>query len=394
MEKESYTYPALYVIFTITQAIRRKIPRNLIWREFRRQHIQLHPRLSFWIAICKQLGVIRQFDAELRLTSYAKAWLNKSVEKQTHDLIEAWQKAPKNKKARQFRKKLFWKLKYNQPLTAKDHTAFNGLNALGITADGVLTKWGKIFIKEEGTLPTQPPRPPCRVEKDTFIAPLHFYPELLWQIETYLRPSQPGIYPLHKKYILNGDPKQLIDLIEKGLQSNLPDRLKATLLGQPSIRVSEGIILEFSNPAELKQLRRQPTLRKYIHEYLSPQRILISKENEKALIRLLKRRGIYLHPNEDQTPVKKKKRTHFQQTTLLQPSGKNIPKLALIQKYLTLEQALDISYRSPGCNPEKRRITPLSIEQRGEYTYIIAYCQTRRGQRTFRLDRMEIPGAW
>src|SRR5690606_10740486 len=139
-----------------------------------------------------------------------------------------------------------------------------------------------------------------------------------------------GIYPFHKKIILNGDPEQLITLMETGLQSTLPDRFRATLLRQPSIRVSEGIILEFSSPAELKQLRRQPTLRKYIHEYLSPQRILISKENEKALISLLKRRGIYLYQNEDQPAVKKKKRTHFQQATLLQPIGKTIPKLALI----------------------------------------------------------------
>jgi predicted DNA-binding transcriptional regulator YafY len=66
----------------------------------------------------------------------------------------------------------------------------------------------------------------------------------------------------------------------------------------------------------------------------------------------------------------------------------------LIEKYKQLGQALDMLYRAPGYAPEKRRITPLAIEQRGEHTYIIAYCQTRRGQRTFRLDRMEVPGAW
>jgi len=51
-------------------------------------------------------------------------------------------------------------------------------------------------------------------------------------------------------------------------------------------------------------------------------------------------------------------------------------------------------YRAPGYPAEQRRITPLIIEQRGEQTYVIAYCQTRRAQRTFRLDRIEVPGAW
>jgi predicted DNA-binding transcriptional regulator YafY len=109
---------------------------------------------------------------------------------------------------------------------------------------------------------------------------------------------------------------------------------------------------------------------------------------------LLKRRGVFMHPNEEQSPPKKTKRTHFPQNQLLQPVGKHVPKLVLIEKYKQLGQALDMLYRAPGCNPEKRRITPLAIEQRGEHTYIIAYCQTRRGQRTFRLDRMEVPGTW
>jgi len=50
-------------------------------------------------------------------------------------------------------------------------------------------------------------------------------------------------------------------------------------------------------------------------------------------------------------------------------------------------------YRSPGYPAERRRITPLLIERRGEFTYISAYCQTRRAQLTFRLDRMEICSA-
>ena len=394
MENERHSYPAVYVIFTLTQAIRRKISRKHIWREFQRQKILLAPRLVFWTALCKQINIIRETDGELRLTSYTQAWLNKPAEKQTLDLMEAWQNAPKNKKARQFRKKLLWKLKYNRSLTAKDQAALNGLNALGLTANGTLTRWGKFFIKNEGTIPTPRPIPPCQIENNIFSAPLPSNFSLLWQLEHYLHPSQPGKYPLCSKNFLNSDPKPLIELLEKGLQKCLPDPIKARLLGQPSIHIREGIILEFSSPAELAQLRRQPVLRKYFETFLSSQSVLIARQNEKMVYKLLKRRGVYLHSNEDQAPVKKAKRTHFQQKKILQPVGKSIPKLVLIEKYKQLAQALDIIYRTPGYNPEQRRITPLAIEQRGEHTYIIAHCQTRRGQRTFRLDRMEIPGTW
>lgn len=392
---QSTALPAVYLIFTLAQAVRRGIPRKNIWREFRRQHIASQPRLIFWVTLCKQLGILKIVKSELRLTSYAHAWLNKKTDQQTIDLIEAWQNAPKNIKARQFRKKLLWKLKYNKPLTHKDKNATQGLDALGLTKDNALNQWGKIFIQNDGKLPTTPPHTqPCWLNQTTFNAPLHLHIDLLWRLETHLRPSRPGQYPLNKRTLRNSDPQTLITLLEEGLQHQLPEHIKALILGQPSIKVSEGIVLEFSSPAEMAQLRRQPVLRKYIQEFLSPQTVLVSKQDEKALYKLLHRRGAHLQQHEDLPPVQKKKRTHFYQKTILQPVGKSVSKLILIEKYKQLQQALDIVYRTPGYNPEQRRITPLAIEQRGEHTYIIAHCQTRRGQRTFRLDRMEIPGTW
>jgi len=74
------------------------------------------------------------------------------------------------------------------------------------------------------------------------------------------------------------------------------------------------------------------------------------------------------------------------------PIGGSSSKLELLKRYRQLQQAIDVLYRAPGYPTERRRITPLLIEQRGEHTYISAYCQTRRAQRTFRLDRIEILG--
>ncbi|MBX3038602.1 MAG: WYL domain-containing protein [Anaerolineales bacterium] len=396
MKTPPQVYPALHVIFTLLNAIRRGIPRQNIWREFRRQGIALKPRLAFWIPLCKQAGLIKELDDGLRITSYASSWLKKSSEEQTIDLVDAWQTAPINKKARQFRKKLLWKLKYNKPLTTKDCVALNGLDALGLTSYGELTRWGNFFIKGEGKLPTTLPPVACVVQDNQFIAHLPSHLNLLWQLEHYLRPSKPSVYPLTKRalHFYQGDPHELIALLEEGLKGEISARTKALILNQPSIRVADGIVLEFSSSAELAQLRRQPVLRKYFESFLSSRHVLIPNRYAQAVFELLKRRGVYVQKYEEQVSTKKVKRTHFSKNPLLQPVGRSLSKITLIEKYLQLGQALEMSYRAPGCAPENRRITPLSIEQRGEHTYVIAFCQTRRGQRTFRLDRMEVPGTW
>jgi len=380
VHKPSLSYPAVYIIFTLLNAIRRGVERKNIWREFRRQKIALKPRLLFWIAICKQAGLIKEYEGRLSVSSYARAWLNQTPEEQTIRLIEAWQDAPKNKKARQFRKKLLWKLKYDQrsspvdqrsspvdqrsspvdkPLTRKDNDALNGLEALGLVSENQLTRWGKFFVKGEGSLPTPKPVEPCRISEDYFIAPVPQHTDLLWEIEKRLRPVMPGKYPLTQRALSfhNEDPRTLIGLIEKGLQTEIPARTKALILNQPSIRVAEGIVLEFSSPAELAQLRRQPGFREYIDEFLSSQRVLVSSQKAKNLFQMLKRRGVYLDQNEEQAEASRK-RTHFPQKTLLQPIGKSVPKLTLIEKYKQLGQALDVLYRAPGYPAEQRRITP------------------------------------
>jgi hypothetical protein len=418
MSPKPERYPALYVIFTLLNAIRHGIQRKNIWREFRRQKIALRPRLAFWLALSKEAGLVDYYqrsgpvdENQLRVTRYARQWLDKTPEEQTFHLIESWQNAPKNRKARLFRKKLLWKLKYDQPLTQKDLQAINGLEAIGLVSpQNQLTRWGKFFIqprthyqksfeacgvKGEGELPTPRPPAPCQIQEERFIASLPQHIGLLWELEKHLRPASPGIYPLTKRALrfLQGDPQDLIALLERGLWGPLPEEIKARLLDQPSLRVIEGIVLEFSHAMELARLRRQPNFRRHFEEVLSPRHVLIPTKDSKSLFQMLKRRGVYVSYHEESSE-RKKKRTHNVVNTLLHPQGRSLPKRALLEKYLQLQQAIDVLYHAPGYPAEKRRITPLVIEQRGEHTYVTAFCQTRRAQRLFRLDRMEIPGTY
>lgn len=390
------TLPALYMIFTLVGAIRRGVKRENIWREFRRQKIVLRPRLPFWLSICKSAGLLDERDGRVRITSHARAWLNKRPEEQAVLLIEAWQRSPRNSCDRKFRKRLLWKLQHEKPLTAKDQGALTGLSALGFEANGKLTPWGRYFLKGEGYLPTPKPDIACEIKEDQFIAPLDQHTDLLWELEEFLRPIAPGRYSLKKRSLqfFGGDPHKLIALIERGLKHEIPKTTRALILGQPSIKLTQGWVIEFSSPQELKELRRQPNLRNLIERYLSPRHILISAHSTANLTKMLERRGVHMATDEEQQHTSRKKRSHFVKQSPPHPIGRNVPKLDLLEKYLQLQQALDIFYRAPGFPAETRRITPLSIEQRGENTYVIAHCHTRRAQRTFRLDRMEIPGTY
>ena len=64
--------------------------------------------------------------------------------------------------------------------------------------------------------------------------------------------------------------------------------------------------------------------------------------------------------------------------------------VAELEKAICEETPIDILYQASGRHhPERRHLTPLLIEQRGARFYLIAYCHTRRANRTFRLDRIK-----
>ena len=63
----------------------------------------------------------------------------------------------------------------------------------------------------------------------------------------------------------------------------------------------------------------------------------------------------------------------------------------VLQKVIDKEESITVLYQASGHHtPEYRHLTPLLVEQRGGRFYLIAYCHTRRANRTFRLDRLKL----
>lgn len=63
--------------------------------------------------------------------------------------------------------------------------------------------------------------------------------------------------------------------------------------------------------------------------------------------------------------------------------------LETLERAIANAEAVEVLYHAPNrVAPEPRRLNPLLIEQRGLRHYLIAYCHTRRANRTFRIDRL------
>jgi hypothetical protein len=355
----------------------------------------MRPRLSFWLALCIEAHLLDNL-LEPRVSRFAPQWLAMPPDAQAFHLLEAWQKAPRNHAERRFRRKLVWKLQWDKPLTQKDLRSIHGLQVLGLCEGSELTAWGRLVIKGEGSFPTPQPEQPWQIKDDQLMADIPQQTTLLWDLETYLRPCAPGKYSLTRQALRfavdQGGRDDLIDILERGLQHKIPSEIRARILEQPGVHLWEGIVIEFSHCTDLQAARRNPRLRRCFERVLSPRHAFLSKKDAPGVLRSLERHGVQVSTSDQH--AEKRKRTHFYSTPTPEPRGKSVPIMQLLEEYSQLQQAVDILYRAPGYPAEKRRIIPILIEKRGEYTYISAYCQTRRANRTFRLDRMEIPGTY
>lgn len=380
-------------VFYFLSALRRGIPPADIWKEFRRMGIRLKPRLIFWLKLLREAKLIGHGKIP-RPSRYIHRWLALSADAQTMHLLEAWLRTPKNRKERIARRSMLLRLTKGKPLIPRDQRNLSGLQALGICDSEKLTAWGQLLINKKGKTPSPLPKKDWYIKEDQLIIPFPVDWTLLWQLEAILQPLAPGIYSLKRQDLRRAlqlaSPEKLIALLELGMQSPLPTEIKARILGQPNLTIFSGTIYEFSDPAELRQLRNSPILRKYFNHLLSPRAVHILSKDEERVQQLLKRRGIATNPVWDEPPERvPKTRIRGRQS---QKYFRNKPKVkfeALLRWAIQTQMGIRVIYRVPNCQPEPRHITPLHFEERNGHRYLIAFCHQRRAQRMFRMDRMK-----
>jgi hypothetical protein len=250
-----------------------------------------------------------------------------------------------------------------------------------------------------------------------------------------------------------GPAGSLPDVLRDGLGAlppDLPDRLVATA----SARVLPGPVVEFSDSQEIKELRIAGLVRSDTAEVISQRHLHLEPLKARRTLARLARRGVIPpedtlrgQPVSERggKPLLLSDSERALLITALYLAGQADPSLAgppgLLEKLtggisaqissaaadqarqaldrlqwrwnlpleeelppvppdilrrrletaIARQESLDVLYQPAGRKTtEPRRISPNMMEQRGRRWYVLAYCHTRRGNRTFRLDRMTL----
>lgn len=415
-------------------------------------------RVAYWVRLCQAASLLD--DSPLPYpTLLVEDWLAWSLPEQIQNLLSAWAQLPAAQKERDVRAALLQNLQAGRPINPTQQRELDTLNALGILRP-------EVFLGQPGgQAEQQPDLLPGHswvLAADRLVVP--FPPDWLavWELERYLDPAQPGVYPIEKAALrlaaqrgaLLGSPS-LPEIIMQGTGSPMPLDLARLLHQAPVIRLVRGFVLEFTHPEELAQLRRSPFWRRAFEGMLSPRHVALDPWQGEGLLRRLHRQGLLSEgdlagaappdypPAQYPLALSKTEQVYLLNLALLSEALQNavaappgllarlaagldhplraaaarkasaalaqlqpvsqwsieevLPELpaeslvSFLEKAVRHAEAIDVLYQASGRHtPELRHITPLLVEQRGGRYYLIAYCHTRRANRTFRLDRLKI----
>jgi len=436
------------------------------------------PRLPLWIRLCQSASLL---DEDTYPTLLADEWFGWSYYKQMVCLIEAWQRAPKNKKFQKVRADLLQRLQQKVAISVTLRKELIGLQALGICDGEMLSPlgWDLLNGSNPDLFAVSPPGL-WSIAGDDLTVPFPPDWRLLWELEKYLDPiiitaqdivsgtDESIHYSLNPPALRFAAQRGAMDssstlptILERGLTKPLPVKWLHQLAKEPTIRLIQGFVLEFTHPEEIKRLRQFPGLRRHLDHLLSPRHVALDpydayqifqrlrqkgvlSERDLASIRSLERPGI--RPprlNTNPTRLARSEQTYLLSLVLLaeelqkvavpppgllrkltegmpaslqaaaarqaaktlnqvhpdppwQPeeSHPDLPSedlIRMLQSSIDRCEFVDILYQASGRHsPELRHLSPLMIESRGERYYLIAYCHTRRANRTFRLDRLKL----
>ena len=204
------------------------------------------PGMPFWIQVCRRASLLDD-SWPPNPTLFASDWFSFPLENQIRKLVQAWIDAPDSKRHCRLRERLLGKLLAGEALSPTYNRELNGLRALGICEGEALSHLGRA-VSGDGPIPAvyslQPE--PWYVSNDQLKAPFPPKWDLLWQLELYLAPRAPGLYPLNSKSLplpsragnmLSVMEADLAAVLEKGVGEAASSELLETLIGPPVVRV-------------------------------------------------------------------------------------------------------------------------------------------------------------
>lgn len=415
------------------------------------------PDFRFWIRLCQSANLLDNVGV-FRPTIFVPDWLALSNKDQLASLVDAWQFMPSDPYQQNVRKQLLETLLLSSELGPTYDRELKGLQSLGICDDELLTPLGAHLLSGEFIEDESEEKAPWVIVGDELQIPYPPNWRLIWELEKYLEPVDPGIYSLDSQSLRRASQQaknfqhEFEQVLEKGLQNRLPIAIIRAVESQPVIKVFPGVLLEFSATEELLTLRENRSLRKKLSNIISPHHVHLDPWQASGILTQLKKRGLvadkdfeFLNAPEaiGQNQFNQNEKAYLLALILIceglaismgPPPGlvgkittglpvklraaaarksadclnevkpptawlpeDELPPIPEAHVFRRLEEAIrkqepiDILYRKTDrYQAEPRHLTPLVIEQRGLRFYLIAYCHTRRANRTFRMDRLQL----
>lgn len=169
-----------------------------------------------------------------------------------------------------------------------------------------VTPWGARFLGYSTTLPAPPPRAPMRITSEGVVEVppgaddwerLHLE-RLTLPLDEPAGPTTR--YVLDKErlisLIMDGtDPERILRFLRNATDGELPERvvaqLRAWATGWGRITLRRCVLLETDDPALLRDLQRQPHLRRFLERQLNNRTATVAGEQLEDLIEALRRAG-------------------------------------------------------------------------------------------------------
>jgi|GEM_PF-1238256 len=254
--------------------------------------------LAFWIRLCRAGGLLDE-SVMPRPTLLAPDWLRWPLQDQLGHLLNAWQQAPRATAQKRWREAAIDRLRSGAALSSRRQRDLAGLQLLGVLTADHLTPLGAALLHPLGgpAWDELPSTAAWQLKEGSLWVP--FPPDwvLLWELEKYLRPAAPGLYPLPKftaDLCEMAGSSDLAIILEAGFDGAPPDGVLSRLAGQPDLRFISNPVLEFSHAADLLRLRRSRRLRRFLEQVLSARHVVLHRGDVPEFIQSLLRSGRYL----------------------------------------------------------------------------------------------------
>jgi hypothetical protein len=225
-------------------------------------------------------------------------WLDWTLLHQLAHLSAAWANASALSSVRQLRQQILQDIQDGSVLNARQKNQLAGLQILGLLDGESLTDLGRQVLAYKADTDYKKVHELWCFKDNTLIVPFPPDWKLLWEVEKYLDPVSPGVYPLNQQSIrlavqrgATDETSSLFEILKQGLGFALPDQYLDAFRQAASIRLMPGVVLECSDSSELKELRKSKTLRKDLKHVLSARHVLLDPLHASLVSERLFRRG-------------------------------------------------------------------------------------------------------